>query len=188
MSEKLRTFIAIDLSHEVRRNLEKAHDMLSPRISGVRWVRPSGIHLTLKFLGDVHKKQIDRICEALEDLAEEIEPIVISVRGAGAFPNLKRPRVLWVGLQKIEALADLAARVEGVLAPLGFEPEKRPFKPHLTLGRVKKPARDYRAMSTIENKEFGAFTAWSMVLYKSELTPGGAVYTVIEEFKLSGRR
>lgn len=190
-----RTFIAIELSEELRDGLDLLQDRLraqTPRGS-VRWVRPEGIHLTLKFLGDTPVEQVEDVKLALAEAAANVGPFRVAVRGLGCFPNARRPRVVWVGLEEpTGALQRLRDAVETHVAPLGFPTERRKFSPHLTLGRVQRRA------SSSEVREIGERVAASStglvgemevraVSYiKSDLRPSGAVYTTLLETGLKG--
>jgi 2'-5' RNA ligase len=184
----IRTFVAIELDEELRGKLgdlqADLRDRLAPR--SVRWVRPEAIHLTLKFLGDTPLDRVELVKAALVEAAAEIGPFVVTVGGLGCFPNSRRPRVVWVGLQEVTGkLARLRDAVEAHVAPLGFPTEKRPFSPHLTLGRVQRRA------SKSEVREIGEVVAASLVgvfdemavesvaYIKSDLKPSGAVYTTL---------
>jgi 2'-5' RNA ligase len=188
-----RTFIAIELDEELRGNLgdlqKHLREQLAPR--SVRWVRPGGIHLTLKFLGDTPVGQVDEVKSALAEAASEVGPFTFPVGGLGCFPNTRRPRVVWVGLHEpTGALARLRDAVEAHVAPLGFPTEKRPFRPHLTLGRVQ------RSASKSEVREIGEVVAASAIgdidemtvtavsYIKSDLKPSGAVYTTLLDAEL----
>jgi len=190
MESYIRSFIAIDLSDPARRRIETLIQELRKSDAQVGWVRTEGIHLTLKFLGNVAPESIEEIKSALARIASQIAPIRIEPAGCGAFPTIKWPRVIWVGLGgQIGPLAELVRRVETALVPLGFEPEGRPFKPHLTLGRVKGRQR-LQALQEIllAHSDFAAepFDAAEVVLYKSELRPDGARYTPLIKAPLSG--
>jgi 2'-5' RNA ligase len=189
----VRTFIAIELDEELRANLRDLQDRLRGQLAprSVRWVRPQGIHLTLKFLGDTPVSRLDDIKAALAQAATEVGPFTFTVGGLGCFPNTRRPRVVWVGLQEpTGALVRLRDAVEAQVAPLGFPTEKRPFSPHLTLGRVQRRA------SKSEVHEIGEVVAASMIgtvdemdvtvvcYIKSDLRPSGAVYTTLLEAEL----
>lgn len=191
----LRTFIAIELDDELRDNLGHLQARLRERVSpgSVRWVRPDGIHLTLKFLGDTPQAKVEEVQAALAQAAADVGPFTFAVAGLGCFPNARSPRVVWVGLQELSgALARLRDAVEAQVAPLGFPTEKRPFRPHLTIGRVQ------RCASKSEVREIGEVVATSIIgtvdemtvtivsYIKSELKPGGAVYTTLFEAKLGG--
>lgn len=179
--EEIRSFIAIDISEDVRRALDSFIGELKPEGSNVRWVRIEGIHLTLKFLGNIPHSMTGEIEQAMSRAAKGTGTFEVQVKGAGAFPNLKKPRVYWVGIDEPSGkLADLAKRIEDELKALGFETENRAFKPHLTLGRVKfggKAGRLAEIVGGARDRSFGSFEAKELVLFKSDLKPGGAVYS-----------
>jgi len=188
-----RTFIAVELDEELKGALYRLQDRLREQVSprSVRWVRIGGIHLTLKFLGDTPAGKIDEVQGALAQAAEEARPFTFVVGGLGCFPSTRRPRVVWVGLQEATgALARLRDSVEAHVAPLGFPTEKRPFSPHLTLGRVQRHASNSEvreigevvAASAIGTVGQMAVTAVSYI--KSDLRPSGAVYTTLFEAAL----
>lgn len=147
----------------------------------VRWVRAEGMHVTLKFLGWVDGPLLERVHAALATAVPAQPALQVHVRGIGAFPTLRRPRVLWVGLQGA-GLVELAAHVDRVVTPLGFEPERRAFTPHITLGRVS----SMRGWSHVEelfkahlDDDFGASGVRAVTVYRSTLRPDGAVYTAL---------
>lgn len=191
----MRTFIANELSEELREELGLLQDHLRSQMprGSVRWVRLEGIHLTLKFLGDTPLEQVDQVKAALAEAAAQSSPFRITLRGLGCFPNTRRPRVIWVGLEEPSgALQRLRDAVEARVAPVGFPTEGRKFSPHLTLGRVQRHA------SSSEVREIGERVAASTtglvgemevstVSYiRSDLKPSGAVYTTLLEAKLKG--
>jgi 2'-5' RNA ligase len=191
--EKIRTFIAIELSESIKDDLTKLQERLkgeAPRGS-VRWVRAEGIHLTLKFLGDVPADQIGEITKALQKSCQGFAPFSLSCGRLGCFPNLKRPRVMWVGIQEeTGTLAQLQKAIEENVAPLGYPPEKRKFSPHLTLGRVQRrvSSGDLRRLGELvgasEIGTLGHMEVRSVNLIRSDLRPSGAVYTRLAEVEL----
>jgi 2'-5' RNA ligase len=193
--QTLRTFIAIELDEGLRHNLRRLQDGLREQVAprSVRWVRPEGVHLTLKFLGDTPLDEIDGVQVALAQAASQVEPFTFYVSGLGCFPNSRRPRVVWVGIQEPTGrLARLRDLIEDCVAPVGFPTERRSFHPHLTLGRVQRHA------SKSEVREIGEVVATSItgavdevavasVAYiKSDLQPSGAEYTTLYEASLGG--
>lgn len=178
----MRLFVALDIPEDIRRRVaDFARDMRThaPR---ARWVRMDGTHLTLKFIGEVSSERLDSIRRALQPI-RVAAPIEIEFRGAGFFPNDRRPRVFWVGIHAPAALAELAAEIERNLAPLGISPESRPFQPHLTLARFEHPSESGRlsqALGDGPGREFGSAIACEFHLYESRLQRGGAVYTRLE--------
>ena len=183
--EGIRSFIAIELPEEARSGLGKLRNELE-RVEHafVKWVNPEGIHLTLKFLGSIPSKQVAEVGEAMEGATREISPFHLEISGLGAFPNLKQPRVLWVGISgELDKLLGLQRNIDSALSPLGFTKEKRPFVPHLTLARIRERASPGErrifgelVVSTIfEDKYHIAVDAISLM--RSQLTPAGAIYT-----------
>jgi 2'-5' RNA ligase len=180
----IRTFVAIELAPAI---LERLGDLqsrmqqdLPPKL--LRWVRPEGIHLTLVFLGEIQVEQADRVAEALRQACAGHRPFSVSIAGMGCFPNTRRPRVVWVGVDEPSgALARLQRDIEGALEPLGFPPEGRRFSPHLTLGRVKGGGRQaLEALGTYMEQakvRVGEMRVEAVHLMRSDLQPGGAVYT-----------
>jgi 2'-5' RNA ligase len=186
----LRTFVAVELDEELKGNLAHLQSRLRERVAprSVRWVRPEGIHLTLKFLGDTPLAQIEKVKAALAQAAREVQPFAFTVEGLGCFPNPRRPRVVWVGLHEPSgALHRLREAVEAYVAPLGFPTERRAFHPHLTLGRVQRRAsksevREIGEVVTGSNIGLVDEMAVAVVSYiKSDLKPSGAVYTTLLE-------
>jgi 2'-5' RNA ligase len=188
----IRAFVALELPEGVRRELAGLQKQLAEAGKGVKWVRPEGIHLTLKFLGSVEEDRIEAITQAMEAAAASCGALRLKLKGVGAFPGLARPRVVWVGLVgDTERLGLLQRELETRLAALGWAPEARPFAPHLTLGRVKEPVRGKSPLaeailrlSGVEPE--GDFEAAELVLFRSELKPGGAVYTKLRSVRLRG--
>jgi len=191
----LRTFIAIELDKNLKDNLTRLEKDLRERLSprSIRWVRADGIHLTLKFLGDTPSEKVQAVEAALAEAAAEVGPFSFSVGHLGCFPNLRRPRVVWVGLSEPTGLlARLRNAVEAHVAPLGFPTERRAFEPHLTLGRVQRYASRSEireigeAVETATVGTIGEMTATVVSYIKSDLRPSGAVYTTLFEARLVG--
>jgi 2'-5' RNA ligase len=183
----MRLFVAIDVPEDVRASLAGVVAKLRPTCRSVRWVRIEGIHVTLKFIGEIAPEKVGNIRAALSAVAER-PPIPIVFRGLGYFPNERRPRVLWAGVEAGPELARLASEVDTALHPLGVAREDREYSPHLTLARFKEP-RGLEALRTAIAKagplEFGATTAREFHLYQSVLKPGGAEYTRVATFSFS---
>ena len=191
--EKIRAFIAIELDESIKDGLTELQERLKGKVprGSVRWVRPEGIHLTLKFLGDVPADQIGEITRALEKSCQGFAPFSLSCGGLGCFPTLKRPRVVWVGIQEeTGTLAQLQKAIEENVAPLGYPTEKRKFSPHLTLGRVQRrvSSGDRRRLGELvgasEIGMLGQMEVRSVNLIRSDLRPSGAVYTRLAEVEL----
>lgn len=180
----LRAFIAVEIPAEIQQKISRETGHLRKEIDSlVRWVPPQNMHLTLKFLGDVSPSSIEFIKQILRNEAENVTCFDIHLAGLGAFPNTKRPRVLYVGIHAPAALDTLARGIEFSSRRLGYEPEKRPFSAHLTLGRVRQTVNATEQQlirRTVEGTQvdlLGTARVDSVHLYRSDLNPGGSVYT-----------
>lgn len=180
----IRSFIAIELPGEIQARLNRIINQMKPELTGaVRWTPPGNIHLTIKFLGDVSPSNLEILIRVLQSLSSKQAEFEIKIGKIGAFPSIKRPRVIWVGVEASSALKALQQTVENETKKLGYPTEDRPFSPHLTLGRVNHHAiseeisRITETLSSIQVDQIGSFTVRHLTLFKSELKPGGAVYT-----------
>jgi len=182
----MRLFTAIDLSEEVRRNLERLLERLRPT-ARLRWSRPENLHLTTKFIGEWPEARLEELKQALAAIPRP-GAIAIAVRGLGWFPNARAPRVFWAGIEAGSGLAELARQTELSTSRLGVPEEGRPYSPHLTLARVP-PGTPLgpleKAIAGIGAPDFGRFTAVCFHLYRSELSPTGSRYTKLADFPLS---
>lgn len=181
----MRSFLALDVPDAVLAYLGSVTERLARMMHGVRWVKPEGIHITLKFFGEIEDSMAPRIREALLPLSSQFSPFVVSLKELDAFPSKRRARVVIVRLLKgVETMQAMYEEVEERLVQFDFEREARAFTPHLTLGRMKTPAPFPNGdVPAIEAREF---MIDQMVLYKSTLTPAGALYTPIWTIKLGG--
>lgn len=193
----IRSFVAVELGSEVKTRLAEIQRQLrSATPSGaVRWVQPESIHVTLKFLGDVPQERIGAIVSALEWACASVAPLVFAVAGAGCFPDARRPNVVWIGVEDPGGgLLALQQAVERALNPLGYPPEGRPFRPHLTLGRTNRnaPGPDLRkvgeAVSGLRVGHVARVDVAEIVLMRSDLSPAGARYTPLAHMPLGGAR
>jgi len=183
----MRCFVAIDVSEEVRLSLGRAVEQMRGLSKGVRWVPSDHVHLTLKFLGEADDAMLLQIQERLRLLCSRHAPFAFTVLGTGGFPNLRRPNVLWVGLDESGPLSLLSRDIEKSMAELGLEREEKRFSPHLTVGRVKSVEgleAVIREWITFKDTVFGTITVGETLLMKSTLKPGGAEYSKIAGFKL----
>jgi RNA 2',3'-cyclic 3'-phosphodiesterase len=175
----IRAFIAIEIDSQSVKNISEGLAEFKPRLPDIRWIPSANFHLTLKFLGAVEETQIDPISAALERELHPFPRFSINAKGLGVFPDVKRPRILWVGLEGEELIA-LASRVEAVLDPLGFAPEKREPKPHLTVGRWRQFNGSSRKLAadleSWKKHEFGESMVAEVIFFQSVLKPQGAVY------------
>jgi 2'-5' RNA ligase len=180
----LRAFIAIDLPQTIQAALGQAQAAFRAACPDCRWTRPEGIHLTLKFLGHISDEQIQQVTTALAALGP-FEKFSVHVTGFGFFPNARRPRVFWAGLEAPPTLEELAKCVEDVMHKLGFPREKRAFAPHLTLARFKTPRAQPRLQASVEKrveKSLGRFEVSEFFLFESKLSPHGAEYRKVARF------
>ncbi len=185
--DTIRTFIAIELSSEAKDELANVSAEFKKSGADVKWVRPETIHLTLKFLGSVSEENLADISREIREVVSSTDPFDMSLGEVGVFPSWKRPNVIWVGIDGAkDILEEIAAGIEDAMASLGFEKETRGFKSHLTLGRVRSPKNREKLEKISEDIEINpvAVHVSGIVLFKSELTPQGAIHTPIEIFHL----
>ncbi|MBU0567253.1 RNA 2',3'-cyclic phosphodiesterase [bacterium] len=188
MSQQIRTFIAIPLSGQIKEELSKLQEELKKSEAQVKWVSPEGIHLTLKFLGNVDEEKIREIEEAIAKKTKDCSPFLLSLGCLGVFPDFRRPRVVWVGVEEgASKVKELAKRIEKALLPLGAKKEDRPFSSHLTLGRVKGTKgieKLKEILGCLKAKESGSLKVDRIEIIKSQLTPKGAIYTTLRKIIL----
>ena len=185
----MRLFVALDLSDAVRKEIAKFCEALRAEFPSARWVRSEGLHVTLKFIGEASAERVEKIETALDTVASNA-PVEMNFRGTRFFPNERRPRVLWIGIEATPNLADIAEQIETRLEPLGVARESREFKPHLTLARIE----DSRGIEKLHDAlrrnapaDFGTVRTNEMYLYRSELGRGGAKYTRVKTLTFATR-
>jgi len=184
MNQNIRSFVAVDTASEVKGQVARLLQQLNGRTAlSVKWVRPEQMHLTLVFLGEVSPDFIESAKSQLAKVASEFAPFSCKLAGLGAFPSTTHGRVLWVGMGVGgEELSRLQGRVAGSLQGIGYVPEKRPFSPHLTLGRLREPADvGFIKETTFESS---IFTIDQLILFRSVLKPTGPEYTRLAELQL----
>ena len=184
--EHFRTFIALEIKENIKELLASVQQKIGSKTGGIKWVKPKNMHLTLKFLGSTREDKVEDISDILENTAGGLTRFNVSVSGLGAFPNSNNPKVIWAGLKADDVLYKLQKDIDISLESLGFAREKRPFSPHLTIGRLrdsraKKKLRDFFEQARTEP---GSFEAENITFYKSDLKPEGPVYTVLKRVKL----
>ncbi len=180
----MRLFVALELSQTVHTAVRELIARLQRARADLHWVRPEGMHLTLKFIGEVPEEKLEAIRAALGGVASP-QPVTLEFRDLGYFPSERRPRVLWVGIEASDNLAPLAAQIEAALEPLGIERENRDYVPHLTLGRFKSSQRVdklHEEIAALASTEFGRIETAEFFLFQSKLSPAGAQYTKLERF------
>jgi 2'-5' RNA ligase len=180
----LRAFIAIEIPLDLRQAVCKAISALQKETNSlVRWVPMENMHLTLKFLGDVSPAHVDMLTQMIRAEADLFNCFEFGLNGLGSFPNLKRPRVIYIGIQSPVVLEALQRGIDSASRRLGYESEERAFSPHLTIGRVKQtitaPEQQIirHALEGIKIDSLGTARVDSLHLYKSDLKPSGSVYT-----------
>ena len=197
----MRLFVALAIDQEIRSHIASFMSEMRTLAPAVRWVQPESLHVTLKFIGERPDATVRDIENALQRISAK--PFQLSFRGAGFFPTEKAARVFWIGIQADSALEGLAAQIERSLVPLGIDPEKRAFSPHLTLARAgngsgapgrQKGDRPNQRFSALQAKlravpapDFGTMNATEFFLYRSQLSSRGAQYTKIVRFPLSAQ-
>ncbi len=178
-ADTVRIFVAVGISDDARQQLIDAVDRIRSQVpDGIQWASPAGMHLTLKFLGNIP--------------ASGVNPFQLSLSGLGMFPNHRKPRVLWAGVQgNLDALSSLQQSAENAINALGYSPEQRPFRPHITLGRPRRSVSDSqlgrigRVVSGVASPEAVSWKVRSIDVMQSELHPSGARYTILGSVELS---
>ncbi|MEA3329041.1 MAG: RNA 2',3'-cyclic phosphodiesterase [Candidatus Omnitrophota bacterium] len=185
----MRAFIAIEIPRDVKSELSQIIDTLRSSQADVKWVKPQDVHLTLKFLGNIDQSRLKEIQNILDRVAKTENSFEMSMEDLSAFPNPSFPRVIWTGLkQGSQNTLDLAKKIECELAKIGFAKEKRPFHPHLTLGRLRSPKnRDKLSvlLSSTTFKSQSRIKVTHLNLIQSTLTPTGSIYTPLYQTALS---
>jgi 2'-5' RNA ligase len=183
---RLRAFVALRLDDAIRARLAEAVERLRPDLRDVAWVAADDVHVTLKFLGAVEAARVDAITAELASALAGVPAFDLVVSGLGAYPSAEHPRVLWAGVgEGAEATVRLAGRIDTALVSLGFEREGRPFSPHVTLGRVRRPRRDARLAAALDaGATFGRQRVARASLMRSDLSARGARYTELAALPL----
>lgn len=190
-TKDIRAFLAMETSKDVLQAMSRLQEKLKREISGrISWTRSEGQHLTLKFFGDISPEDVKNISSAVQNSVALRLPVNLKIEKLGVFPDARKPRVLWCGITgDVEKLSIFQKQLDSDFADIGFPREDRPFRAHLTLGRIKDPhgltgiseaLAKYSAFTT------GEFTSKELVLFQSNLTPQGAVYTKLALFPFKG--
>lgn len=185
----IRSFLAFDIPQDVRGKLARLIKDFAGKESGVKWIQPENLHVTLKFFGDVPEELlVGEVSKKIEDVAKAAKPVALECSGVGAFPNWKYPRVIWAGFAgDTEAAIGLQQKLEDALAEFNFKKDARAFRLHLTIGRAKELKSSGRLMRLVNELgpiDFGKVEINKLALYKSVLTKEGSVYTVLKNFEL----
>lgn len=190
--ETLRVFVAVGLSGAAREQLIDAAERIRQGVpQGIQWAKPDGMHLTLKFLGNISALGVGPLLECLEPVAENTHAFMLELAGLGMFPNRRQPRVLWAGVAgDLEALARLQQASEEAINGLGYPLERRPFRPHITLGRPRRSVSDAQlarigaVVSGLASPQPVRWQVDSVDVMQSELHPSGARYTTLGSVSL----
>jgi 2'-5' RNA ligase len=185
MSESIRSFIAFDMDNEaVLRKITDAQNLLVKTGANLKLLKPENIHITMRFLGNITPPMVDKIFEEMKKV--QFTPFDVKIQSVGAFPHLRYPRVVWVGITEgADQMRSIFSQLEPRLRKLGFAPDSKGFSPHLTIARVKsgrKKAELVECISENANSEFGVIKAECLRLKRSNLAPKGPVYSTLKEF------
>ncbi|MBU0682811.1 MAG: RNA 2',3'-cyclic phosphodiesterase [Candidatus Omnitrophota bacterium] len=189
MVNEIRVFIAVELSDEAKAELRRLHSIFQEKPENIKWVKPKNIHLTLKFLGNISESRLLEVKSVIKSAVLGITPFEIVLDGLGVFPGENAPRVLWVGIKEgSRQIADIAEKIESLLAEKSFPKEKRNFRAHLTLGRIKHIKnrilfKDFLHSVTVKPVSVDVSR---IVLFKSKLSTKETVYEVLQVFNLTG--
>ena len=188
----IRVFLAVELPSDIREKLFSLQQQLKKALPSMNWVPPESIHLTLKFLGYVEPSRISQIVSALEPIGKKQNGFSMDVQGLGVFPQVKHPRILWIGVTgKTQALQELVLEIEAALEPLGFPAEEKSYHAHLTLARIKRE-NAMVGSALLESgvlgsdQQLGTLPIDRFVLFQSDLDASGATYTSLGTVRLSG--
>ncbi len=176
----IRTFIALEISNVIRNQITDIQKNLLNKGAEIRWIRNDNIHLTLRFLGEIENKSHDKIFEAMNNVAEDARSLKLSLTGLGMFPDENHPTVIWVGIGgEVEELRQMAEKCDYYLTAKGFEIKSRHFRPHITIGRIKKITNKNLFISELNDVEINqtVFKVDRLNVVKSDLKPTGAIYT-----------
>lgn len=183
----MRLFIAARINKEIEREVGEFLEQFHRLPGRIKWVEPHNIHITLKFLGETNSNEVEPLKQAIARATAKTGAFEAHLQGCGVFPNMRAPRVFWIGINDPQKrLTTLAARVDSELTPLGFDPEQRAFSPHLTLGRVKDDDNLEAVKTAFVKATFGPLLlrVEKIHLVESQLKPSGPVYKDIAGFEL----
>lgn len=189
--EMVRSFLALEISEAARDWIEeRGREMKRDMKGNIRWVKRDALHITLHFFGKIPRQAIEKVGEILGPLTREYPPFLLRMKGIGAFPNLRNPRVLWAGVEDMtetRKLKDFHEAMRASLAKAGFAVEKRPFTPHVTIGRVKKFTK-FSGKNFHDLPECPLFSVADLTFFQSDLTPKGPIYQPLNRFSFGGER
>lgn len=186
----IRSFLAVKLPDLLKEELERVQNRLRSELPKLAWVKPSGMHLTVKFFGDIELEQVEEIQGCVQSVVQHVSRFSLQAQGLDVFPNTHMPRVLWAGISgETEILSHMVQELEEALATLGFPKEGKPFNPHLTLARIKSQGREVGEVLVKKNLlapsvSIGSIDVTHVSLFKSELRPSGSVYRCLWDVSL----
>ena len=188
---EVRTFISVELPEEAKKKFVPIDNLLRNSALSLKLVKIKNLHLTLKFLGEITKEKLKEIIDASQVIGETFSPFSLSLKSVGIFPNIKRPGIIWAGVEKgKENLKEITKLLEGELEKRGFSAEKREFQGHLTLARVRRAAKGKKFLENLveelKEKQFCSFPVTKFYVMKSELKKEGPTYTILKEIPLTG--
>lgn len=188
----MRVFIAIELPEKVKEALADLQRRMQPTPNRIKWVDPSSIHLTLKFLGEIKKERLSTVSSLIQELSGRFQPFVMRICGVGVFPGVNRARVIWVGVEEGKSrLTQMVEEIEKKLVEQGFPRERRKWIPHLTLARIK-DLKDKESIKKMVSQEkqvsVGEVEVEAITVMQSRLTPEGAIYTPLQKAFLGEKR
>lgn len=185
-----RIFIAINLPQEIKNGLVRLQEELSLNLSNIRWTAPDNIHLTLVFLGEIDEARTEKVCQITKEAVKDLEIFSLSLKGLGVFPEVRRPKILWIGVFGDSMLKLLNQSLFRRLSQAGFTLDDRAFTPHITIGRAQDRKLNKEALLFCLNKfkeaEFGKIEIKNIEVMESQLKEGGPRYTVVEKVGLKG--
>jgi 2'-5' RNA ligase len=189
----LRTFIAVDFQTEILTKIKEIVDYLRTQapVDALKWVGRDNLHLTLKFIGEISQDKINRVKALMVDALNTSTAFTLEVKGLGMYPNAKKPRVIWLGIENVSGLVDLHKHLDRALSQVDIKPDTRPFSPHLTIARVRKNAAPNQVsligetLSQFKVGSLGITQIENVRLYQSELTPQGSIYTPLMTISLN---
>ena len=188
MTKAIRTFVAVLIAENLKKNISEVQQQAKKLAPDVKWVAPENLHVTLKFLGDLREDEIPDVCTAVEDAVRPFSAFDLSMSKLGVFPSPARARVVWVGIEEgREQLIELASGVDKRLTEMGFGKDDKPFKAHITIGRVKEgrhPGKLIEGMADIDADDLGVQRVDSVVVMQSELLREGPIYSPLSVTKL----
>ena len=186
----IRCFLAFELPEDIKTIVTRVSGEIRKSSLDVRWVRPEFIHLTVVFMGDIESEQVSLMGKPISVVCSDHSPFTISLKPMGCFPNSRNPRVIWLGIDAdLDRMSRFRDDLQQALSPFGIKEEERAFRPHLTLGRFKKPGKRQTELEQLLAKyrdlSSPARTLGDLVLFRSDLKAGGAVYTKMASWPLS---